>query len=258
MKRQILLMAIAATLGLSALHASALTYTEPAASGFGTATLPAGAQEFFQDTGFGNAFYWDLYGRVISNAAPTSTATPGALTQINMSLWSVTDVDLFQINITSPSTFTAYIVNASNKLVLFDSVGTALAGVTGGAAASTDPNVIKGTDIPGLVAGTYYIGESNSGGQPHNAAGANIFDFTNPGEVFPLAAVSDKVLASDPFVAWGLSNGTHLIGPSTFTSGQTPILLTGASAILTPEPASMALLGAGAMALIARRRRSVR
>ncbi|MGN6369464.1 MAG: PEP-CTERM sorting domain-containing protein [Phycisphaerae bacterium] len=257
MKRAILITAVAAALGWGALNASALTYTELASGTFGSATLPGNAQEYYHDTfGFG-AYYYDIYGRVISNAAPTTTA-PGALTQINMNLWSGTDVDLFQIQITDPSTFTAYIANSTNKLVLFNSLGKALAGVTGGASASTDPNVIKGSDIPGLVAGTYYIGESNPGGQPFNSSGTAIFDFSSPGEVFPLAGVTDQVLSSDPFQAWGLSNGASLIGPSSFTSGQTSIFLSGASAVVTPEPASLALASVGALGLFARRRRVAR
>jgi hypothetical protein len=260
MKRRFFISAaMVAVLGVTAMQASALTYTEQASGGFGSATLPAGAQEFFHDSFGAGAFYYDIFGRVVSNAAPTTNLLgTGPLTQINMTLWSVSDVDLFQINITNPSTFSAFITNTTNKLVLFDSTGKALVGSTGGAAVATDPNAIKGSDIPGLVAGLYYIGESNPGGQPHNAAGTAIFDFTSTGEVFPLPAVSDQVLASDPVLAWGLGSAGALIGPSTFTSGGSSIFLGGSNFAVLPEPASMSLLAGGAGLLMARRRRNSR
>jgi hypothetical protein len=258
------LSAVSAILSFGAVNASAAIWTEQASGGFGSSTLPPGTAEYFPDSfGGTTTYYYDVHGRVTSNAEVTSNFVGATLTQINPTLWSGTDADLFKFQITDPTNFTAYVVNATNKLVLFDSTGKAVAGVTGGSASSAGTNVIKGSDIAGLVAGQYFIGESNSGGQPHNNAGTSIFDFSSTGEVFPLFSVPDKVLASDPYVAWGLSNtttagGPYLIGPSTFTTGQSNIFLTGSNFSAVPEPTSIGILGTVALGLLARRRKAAR
>jgi hypothetical protein len=62
-------------------------------------------------------------------------------------------------------------------------------------------------------------------------------------------------LGTDPFNAWTIHNGTFLIGPSTFTSPGSAITLAGADFAVTPEPASMALIGGAMLSLRLRRRR---
>lgn len=261
-KSRILLAAAAAVVGFAGSLAEAqFTYVEQGSSAFGSSTLPPEAQEFFGSTFNGvTTFRYDTFGRVISNAEVTATPAPGPLTTITMRLWTGTDADLYKIQITDPATFSASIVSATNILALFAEDGTAIAASRGGGAA----NAITGAS---LAPGQYYLGESQASGTfggatfgvPRNNANEPLFDFTTDGVKAP-NALGDMKLATDPFIAWTINNGTLLIGNSTFTSPGSIISLTGASASVVPEPATLAAAGAlGALALtLGGRRRRVR
>lgn len=253
--------AAVAAVGFVAVEAGAQTYAEPASGGFGSATLPANAQEYFIDTfGGGTTYYYDIPGRVISNAAITATTTPTPLTTITMRLWSVSDADLFKIRVTDPAAFSASITSTTNILALFSADGTAIAASRGGGAA----NAITGAQFP-LTVGEYFIGESQASGAfggstfgvPRNDANSPLFDFTTDGVKLP-AVQADMKLSTDPFIAWTIRNASNpmfLIGPSTFTSGGSTITLAGAEAILVPEPAAAAVLATLAGGVTLRRRR---
>lgn len=253
--------AVVAAVGFVAVEAGAQTYAEQASGGFGSATLPPNAQEYFISTfGGGTTYYYDIGSRVIANADMTATTSDTALTTITMRLWSGTDADLFKIRITDPANFSASIVSATNILALFSSDGTAIAASRGGGAA----NAITGAQFP-LTAGEYFIGESQASGTfggstfgvPRNNANSPLFDFSTDGVKLPAVQV-DMKLATDPFIAWTINNGSFLIGNSTFTSPGSTITLAGAKAIFIPEPATAAALGslglAGGIALRRRRR----
>lgn len=260
-KSRLLLATIAAaSISLGALEAQAqTTWNEDASGGFGTATLPPDAQEHYFSSFGAGSYYWDRGLRTIAGAeVTTNTVNPGSLTQINPRLWTGSDADLFKIQIVDPANFTAQITSATNILALFAEDGTAIAASRGGGAA----NAISGATL-GLTAGQYYIGESQASGAfgdptfgvPRNEAGQPLFDFSTDGVKLP-AVQADMLLSTDPFEAWTINNGQFLIGPSTFTSPGSAILLTGADFSVVPEPATASLLVLGATAgLLARRRR---
>jgi hypothetical protein len=261
-KSRILVAAIAATLGVTALQAQAqTTWTEQASGGFGTATLPPDAQEWFFSSFGAGTYYWDRNGRVIANAeVTTNTVNPGSLTQIVPRLWLASDADLFKIQIVDPANFTAYVASPSIILTLFAADGTAIASTRGG---GTD-NALNGATL-GLTAGQYFIGESQASGAfgdvtfgvARNNANQPLFDFTTDGVKMP-EALADMKLSTDPFIAFttrNANNPDYLIGPSTFTAGNAIINLTGADFSVVPEPGSLALLGLAATGLMARRRR---
>lgn len=235
-------------LGTQAVLASN-TYTEPASGGFGSATLPAGTQEYFSDSfGGSTTYYYDRFGRTIANAdVTTNLIDPGNLTQITMRLWTGSDADLFKIRIVNPAIFSASITSATNILSLFAEDGTAIA-------ASRNGGPLTGAS---LAPGFYFIGESQASGAfgattfgvPRNDAGQPLFDFSTDGLKTPIAQ-ADMKLSTDPFEAFTTNNGTFLIGPSTFTSPGSAITLAGADFAVIPEPAAAALvLLAGGLAL---------
>jgi hypothetical protein len=255
MRRSLLVTAAMAAVGFTGEFLfGSTTYTEPASSAFGSATLPPEAQEHFVSTFGGTTYYYDFYGRTVANAdVTTNMVDPGNLTTIAPRLWSGSDADLFKINIVNPAAFSASIASTTNILSLFAADGTAIA-------ASRNGGPITGAS---LAPGFYYVGESQASGAfggttfgvPRNNANEPLFDFTTDGLKTP-AAVADQKLSTDPFIAFttkNASNPSFLIGPSTFTSPQSTITLTGADFAVIPEPT--ALVSLGSLGVLALRRR---
>ncbi|MCC5829334.1 MAG: PEP-CTERM sorting domain-containing protein [Phycisphaeraceae bacterium] len=246
-------------LGISVSAANATQYVQISGFAFGT-PIPAEAMEFGPVGGFGGQT-WDFYGRTIETAEPTDSGFAiSPLESIQTSLWfqSPGDADLFKIRIDDPDNFSA--VNSSNPvdfdqpvengfiLALFDSEGNAVAAARGGNGFPIDSSFVS-------EAGVYYIGLGSAGAFPRNDAGELLFDIDGAG-VFAPNALADTKLSSDPRVAWTVfNNEDFLLGTGSFTPSLSDrtIFLTG-STYFIPEPASVALLGLGGLALLARRR----
>lgn len=215
----------ALVVGTTAMSASAITFFENA----GTGARPAGSQEWNGNTGFSEV--WDFHGRTVALAEVISDST---INLIQPRLWT-NDADLWQITVTDAANFSAS-VGGGHTLALFDSSGNALAAVVSG--------VIDSSWLSGN--GVYYLGLGADGSNPRNAAGTNIFALSGTASA-PVAG--DVVLAADPFVAWEKNNSANgqLIGPGNFTRPSSNVTLA------IPEPASMALLGLGGLAMLRRR-----
>ena len=217
----------ALVVGTAAMSASAITFFEDA----GTGTTPAGALENNGAVGFGEV--WDRWGRTLAGAEVISNST---INVIQPRLWT-NDADLWQITVTDASSFSASVVGA-HTLALFDSSGNALAAVVGGTIGSS---WLSGN-------GVYYLGLGADGSNPRNAAGTNIFALSGTASA-PVAG--DIVLAANPAVAWEKNNlagsPSGLVGPGNFTRPNANVKLA------IPEPASMALLGLGGLAMLRRR-----
>lgn len=221
----------ALVLGASAMSASAVTFFENA----GIGDAPVGALETNGESGFFGA--WDQYGRTVAGAEVIADST---IDNIQPKLWT-NDADLWQINVTDAANFSAQ-SGGGHSLILFDAAGNALAGVlSNGPSSLIDSSWLSGNGI-------YYLGLGADGNNPRNAAGTNIFSLSGTASA-PVAG--DTALAADPAVAWELNNlggaPAGLVGPGNFTRGSANIRLA------IPEPASMALLGLGGLAMLRRR-----
>jgi hypothetical protein len=184
----------------------------------------------------------------------TAPGGNGSLTAIYGTLVSAanpgTDADLYQITITTPSTFSATTNNAvtnsafndgdplDTALFLFDASGDAIAAnddTNGATVTSTLPvgNSLYAT----LAPGTYYVGISISGNEPENSNGQLLF-----------AQSDDSTAIRGPEKA-------NNINPATLTDfnldnyddeeGSYEIDLTGAAAV--PEPSTWMLLAVGGL-----------
>jgi hypothetical protein len=208
---------------------------------------PAGSVEY--SVGF-STLANTLDGRVLSNAAvTTNTVDSTVLTTINTHLFSGTDANLYKIQITNPAAFSASVPSTSLIIALFKSDGTGLAASIGGVA-----DAVTGTNAGVTTPGLYYLGIANSGMNPENAAGQNIFGLTGVAGVFT-PVTGDKVLATDPTIAWTLSTAPGLLSNTSFTAPSSTITLAGANFAVVPEPASLSVLGLSAAALLLRRKR---
>lgn len=229
----------ALVLGTTAMSASAAVFNEDGGSG-----APVGV--VLETNGEAGGFQvWDRWERTIANAEVISDST---ITQINAKLWT-NDADVWQINVTNAANFFVW-ASGGHTLAVFDAAGNALAAVLGsGSSSAIDGSWLSGNGI-------YYVGFGADGNSPRNAAGEDLFNLSLAVSA-PVAG--DTVLAADPFVAWSNFNGVcgfgcdpltfvpQLIGPGNFTRPNPTVH------IQAPEPASMALLGLGGLAMLRRR-----
>lgn len=229
----------ALVVGTTAMSASANVFNEDGGSG-----APVGVVlETNGETG--GFLVWDRWERTIANAEVISDST---INLILPKLWT-NDADVWQINVTDAANFSAQ-VGGGHSLILFDAAGNALAGVLGnGAGSLIDSSWLSGNGI-------YYLGLGADGNMPQNAAGQALFALSGTASA-PIAG--DTALAADPFVAWSNFNGVcgfgcdpltfvpQLVGPGNFTRPFANITLA------IPEPASLALLGLGGLAMLRRR-----
>jgi hypothetical protein len=181
----------------------------------------------------------------LPGGANITAGSGGPLTDIIGALNNETaGADMYEIMITNPATFSATVTgNGANPIVnsalyLFDSAGDGLFGndnISGGNSLSAIP--VGTTSL--LSAGLYYILIAPSGHLPAHGATDLFGDLTNTTAV--QAALSAlKINGYD-------TSGTT---PSPADTGKGyDIVLTGASFAQTPEPATVALIGGGLLAL---------
>jgi hypothetical protein len=216
-------------------------------NGFGGAA-PPGLVEY--SAGFSTIGDYD--GRVLSNSGVTKSFSTTTLSTISTGLFAGTDANLYEISITNPATFSASVPSATAILALFSANGTGLAAsigtpITGAAAGVTSP-------------GLYYIGIANSGMYPQNAENQPIFGGLAGGTGVYTPTAGDAVLGTDGYTAWTTPGDGNALAPNyltntSFVAPGSTITLAGAGYALVPEPASIGLLGVGAIGLLGRRRR---
>ncbi len=177
----------------------------------------------------------------------TAQATTGnPLDGINGTFSSSTDVDLFRIYISSPSTFSATATtvggnNLDTALFLFTLSGTAILANDDGSGTSIQARLPAGNSVlSGLAPGFYYLGIALSGNEPVNSVNQFLFNVGNASTDLRTAAsgVNPTTLFNWNGNTTVLENGAYGIG------------LTGASSI--PEPSVLALAGVGTALLGAR------
>lgn len=189
-------------------------------------------------------------------ASASTVYGSGSITAITGSLSDGYDVDLFKIDITAPSLFSATTFNSvtnaffDTQLYLFDSAGHAIVG-NDDASGTTLNSTLSVGSIGNLASGIYYLAVSQSGNNPTNSVSQLLFTGYSADTTSTLTA---SVLAN-PTTLGGWTSGTSF--PD---SGAYQISLTGVVGIAVPEAAtSAAAFGAFALAasLWLRRRRSV-
>ncbi|MGZ4984469.1 MAG: hypothetical protein ACXV8A_00125 [Chthoniobacterales bacterium] len=199
-------------------------------------------------------------GRLPGTAQPTAASQGTAnqpLSGILGSILNATDIDLFKINITSPSTFSATTVNTvtnnsglDTALFLFDSNGRPVyandddsSGLTFGA------TLPAGNALGPQLAGVYYLGISFSGAEPVNSSSIALFT---------AAASSTDLRGPNPSASGPLANWdtTGIIATGTSFPGSYQIDLTGATTAAVPEPTSFAFALIGGASLVILRQQS--
>ncbi len=189
-------------------------------------------------------------GGSFATASGTVSATSPAgqsLAVILGTLANTSDADVYAIQITSASLFSASTVNAGTtidtQLFLFNNLGRPVFGNDDASGTSVQSALPAGTSFlinPGL----YYLAISLSGNDPVNAVNQLLFQQT--GTPTALVGPADSVSGS---LAGFFNNGA--VGPGAYQ-----INLTSAAAANVPEPTTTALLGfAGLVAVQALRRR---
>jgi hypothetical protein len=199
-------------------------------------------------------------GDIVSGTPQLVTGNPGDnITSIVGSLTltaGISEADAFKIYIDSPSTFSATTTgfapgmnNFDTQLFLFTLGGVGIVGndddTASGSAQSTLPAGSSFTSA--LAPGYYYLLITGSGKFPASAGGV-IFQNWTDGTTDPTGVYGP----TGPGGGLAISS----FGGSSNEGGAYSIALTGVSIAAVPEPSSLALGLAGALVLMARRRRS--
>jgi len=188
-------------------------------------------------------------GSTAATASPTGATNGAALTAVGGNLSTVGDMDLFLINISNPSTFSASTSNPfttiDTQIYLFDLAGNPVYLNDDASGLSLQSTLPAGSVLGPQSAGQYILGISLSGVDPVNAANTSLFatgTFSTdlrgpaPGGLGPVTGAFNNSSSASP--------GFYFIN------------LTGASTVAPiPEPAVTVALGAGALGLLALRRR---
>ncbi len=194
-------------------------------------------------------------GQLRATAQPTAANQAAAnqpLTAILGGLLGATDIDLFLINITSPSTFSATTVNATTgfldtALFLFDNNGRPIyANDDDPGGLSVNSTLPAGNGLSPTVAGVYYLGISFSGAQPVNSSNITLFASGNSTDVR-----GPNASATGPLTNWDTSG----IIPSGSFPASYRIDLTGATTAAVPEPTTFAFAVIGGIGLVGLRQR---
>jgi len=191
-------------------------------------------------------------GQTVPTVQGTGSVIGNPLTMIFGSLSPSNDVDLYAINITTPSVFSATTVNAltnasglDTELYLFNASGAPVYANDDDAGGLTLQSTLPAGNVHGpLAAGTYFLAISTAGNEPVNFANQLLFTADSP---------STTIRTPNPSLVAGLSNwDSTFADPGT---GLYEIDLTGAFTAV-PEPATWfaALLSLGAILVVRRRR----
>jgi MYXO-CTERM domain-containing protein len=198
-------------------------------------------------------------GNIVSGLPQLVTGTPGdTITSITGALTlsaNISEVDAYQIYISSPATFSATTtgfapgVNSfDTQLFLFTQSGIGIVGndddTATGAAQSTIPAGSSFTSA--LAPGYYYLVISGSGQFPASPGGVIFKNWTD--------GTTDPTGVYGPAGPGGGSPISSYFGSSN-EGGAYSIALTGVTIAAVPEPSPLALGLAGALALLALRRR---
>jgi hypothetical protein len=226
-----------------------------AAASIGMVGSAAHAQVFAESTDAG---------QTLPTADLTGAVSGLPLTTITGTFSSATDADLYEFQITSPTTFSASTNNTvtnlggqDTALFLFSSSGVAIAtndDAPGGT--TTDSTLPAGNALfTSLSAGTYYLGISESGNEPVNSANQLLFAGYPGGDT---TAIRGPASGLNPTTEANFNSNTFPGGGS----GAYEIDLTGSATVgVVPEPSSWAAVALGgvaaAFAFLRRRRPAV-
>jgi hypothetical protein len=203
-------------------------------------------------------------GQTLPTADSTAVGVAGVpLTTIIGSFGTASDADLYAIDITAPTTFSATtsntITNTSGvdtELFLFNASGQPIAANDDASGGTTlDSTLPAGNALfTSLSAGTYYLGISTSGNEPINSASQLLFAPYPGGDT---TTVRGPASGLNPTTEANF-NGNEF---DTTTSGAYEINLTSTSTAFNPvpEPSSWAAVAVGSVAAafaFLRRRRS--
>lgn len=196
-------------------------------------------------------------GDIVHGAAQAVTGNPGdAITAIKGTLAltaGISEADAYKIYISSPSTFSAsttgFVPGANSfdsQLFLFTLGGVGIVANDDDPAGGSQSIIRAGNSFTSsLTAGYYILMITGTGMSPASAGGA----------IFPSwVDGSDATGLYGPTGPGGASAITSFAGSSN-DGGAYSIALTGVSIAAVPEPASVLLFSAGALALIGARRR---